>query len=358
MNATATKELLSVSEATRILSSQNFVLAEHQPYISGERFLMAKNKLVLGAIHTPSNTNVVIKISNVPAGQKEIRDEKNIREVLHSLAFANRVIAFPKEIFFSDSDTHTIFATEFIEQEKVFVVHTLEEQFFMALRAFEAQEAFHATTFEHVNAVKGVFEVFDEKKYIEILHTFVDTLEHEWGNREETRTLARAEKFFKEHYRIIERYGRFLTHTDFVPHNFRIQNNEVYMLDCSAVHFGNKYEGWARFLNYMYIHNPELERLLTEYLRTNRGEKECLCLRLMRAYKVGHLLAYYARSLKDTEGNLRALTEIRIKFWGRILSSILEDIPPKEEIITTYRTERNKLRSPEEKERQKDFAVS
>jgi len=351
------KTLLSLKEAEKILTGHSFSLNGRQLYISGERFLMAKNKLVLAGTSSDGALKVVIKISNVENGRKEIRDEKNIRDLLESLSFANKTISFPKEIFFSDNDTTTVWVTEFIEQEKIFVAYPIEEQFFMALRAFEAQEAFHATTFEHTRKIAPTFEIFDQQKYLEIFSTFVETLKNEYGNREATRTLARAEKFFAEHIKTLERYGRFLTHTDFVPHNFRIKNKEVYMLDCSAVHFGNKYEGWARFLNYMYIHNPALERLLTEYLRTNRGEEEYLSLRLMRIYKSGHLLSYYARSLKDTVGDLHKLTELRLNLWNYILKCLLDDVTPKEKLTTTYRTERNALRSPEEKERQKDFSA-
>lgn len=351
------KTLLTLEEAGAILAHHGFFLAENQPYISGERFLMAKNKLVLAGMCILVPTKIIIKISNLASGRKEIRDEKNIRDMLASLAFTNKSIAIPKEVYFSNTDTYTIWITEYIEQEKIFVEYSVEEQFFMILRAFEAQEAFHATTFEHTRTIAPIFEIFNVKKYQEIFQTFVETLEKECGNCEATRTLARSEKFFAEHIDTIDRYGKFLTHTDFVPHNFRIKNKEIYMLDCSAVHFGNKYEGWARFLNYMYIHNPALERLLTEYLRTNRGEEEYLNLRLMRMYKAGHLLAYYARSLKETVGELHTLTELRLNLWNDILKCILADEAPKEKLILNYRTERNALRSLEEKERQKDFAA-
>lgn len=340
-----------------MLEKHGFFLAEKQPYLSGERFLMAKNKLVLAGAYSKDSSRVIIKISDLENGRKEIRDEKHIRDLLHSLAFADKMITFPKEVYFHENDTKTIWVTEFIEQENIFVNYALEEQFFMALRAFEAQEAFHATTFEHTRTIAPVFEIYNAKKYLDTFHVFIETLKKECGNREATRSLIRAEKFFAEHANTIDRYGRFLTHTDFVPHNFRIKNKEIYMLDCSSVHFGNKYEGWARFLNYMYIHNPALERALSEYLLMNRGEEEHFSLRLMRTFKAGHLLAYYARSLKETTGDLHALIEIRLNLWNDILKCLLENAPPKERLITTYRAKRNVLRSPQEKERQKDFAA-
>lgn len=129
------------------------------------------------------------------------------------------------------------------------------------------------------------------------------------------------------------------------------------MLDCSSVYFSNKYEGWARFLNYMIIHNPDLEKLLVRYIIENRGEKEYLSLRLMRVLKIGELLEYYARSFNKTMGDLHTLTEIRIQFWHKALVSLLDDKPLSGEIRDDYITKRNALRSPEEKERQREFAV-
>jgi hypothetical protein len=128
------------------------------------------------------------------------------------------------------------------------------------------------------------------------------------------------------------------------------------MLDCSAVHFGNKYEGWARFLNYMLIHNPRLEQVLSSYIRANRGADEYLDLRLMRAYKIGYLLEYYARSLEKTSGDLRELTKLRLKFWLEMLKAVVTDAQPDPKISEEYRTGRDGLRSQEEKERQQEFA--
>lgn len=357
---TPKETLIGLDGARGILAKHGFLLAPHQPYMSGERFLMAKTRLVLAGTRSGDTNKVIIKISNVASGREEIRTEKRVRDTLQTLSFAKKTIAFPKEVFFLDNEGVAILVTEFIEQEKIFVDYTIEEQFFMALRAFEEQEAFHATTFEHTRAIAPVFELFNSKRYQEVFHTFVETLKKECGNREATRTIAKAEKFLDEHNDTIDRYSNVFTHTDFVPHNFRIHKGVLHMLDCGdsmEVHFGNKYEGWARFLNYLYIHNPTLEHLLTDYIRINRDKEEYLSLRLMRIYKAGRLLAYYARSLKDTTGDLHALTELRLNLWNNILKCLLSDVAPKEKLISDYRKDRNALRSPEEKERQKDFAA-
>src|SRR5689334_21028137 len=110
--------------------------------MSGERFLMMKDKSVLVGTDK-SGKKVIIKVANKEGGKKEILREKQARELLQSIAFANDQIIFPKETYFGEQDGFLIWATEFISQDKVFVAHTIEEQFFLILRAFEAQEAFH-----------------------------------------------------------------------------------------------------------------------------------------------------------------------------------------------------------------------
>jgi hypothetical protein len=162
--------------------------------------------------------------------------------------------------------------------------------------------------------------------------------------------------------KLIDKYGNYLSHTDFVPHNFRVRDRKIYMLDCSpeyrTVHFGNKYEGWARFINYMVIHNPELGNILADYVRKNRGEEEHMSLRLMRVYKLGFLIAFYTESLKSTTGDLLELTRERIGFWHEVLKFILGDKPVSSDFVKEYKDKRDKLRSEEEKKRQREFAVA
>jgi hypothetical protein len=334
-------------EAT--LKSLGFTLEAEQPHISGERFLMAKNKQVLVG-HDKTGRHVVIKVSTVPEGQEDISREKKARDMLSSLSFALDNILFPEEIFFGKKDGYLIWAIEYIEQEKVFVEYTLEEQFFLILRAFEAQEAFHATTFEHEKKVQSLFPILHAQEYFAEFEKF------------EVEGLETAHQFLLTHKTLIDKYCNYLTHTDFVPHNFRVRNRKIYMLDCSpeirTVHFGNKYEGWARFLNYMTIHNPKLEKLLEEYIRKNRGEEEYQVLRLMRVYKLGFILDFYQKSLAKTEGDLKELTLERLDFWREVLKYVLADQEMPEGFIEDYKKKRDSLRSEDEKRRQKEFAVA
>lgn len=326
--------------------------------MSGERYLMTKDKLVLAGRRIKDGARVIIKTSQHPDGQNEIETEKKSRDLLKSLSFANKTITFPDELYYGKHDEVLIWITSYIPQDKVFVAHELEEQFFLALRAFEAQEAFHATTFEHVRLVKNTFPVYNAEKNIKKFETFIKHIIENYPDKNLHAMLSKADEFLKSEVQIIESYSRYLVHQDFVPHNFRIQNKKIFMLDCSSVYFSNKYEGWARFLNYMIIHSPDLEKLLVRYIIENRGEKEYLSLRLMRVFKIGELLEYYARSFNKTTGDLHILTEIRIQFWREVLESMLADKLLSEEIRNNYIEKRNALRSPEEKERQREFAVA
>lgn len=341
---------MDANELERIrpaLLTLGYALEAEQPHISGERFLMQKEKLVLAGTDKIGN-KVIIKVARLAGGKTEIKKEKSARDLLSSLAFASEVILFPKELHFGEIGEYLFLITEYIAQDKVFVEHTLEEQFFMALRAFEAQESFHATTFEHLKKVEKVFPVHHARDYFNMFEDFMKN----------TPSLEPAVEFLRANKILIDTYCNYLVHTDFVPHNLRVHGRKLYMLDAAAAEFGNKYEGWARFLNYMVIHNPALERLLSEYIQKNRGPEEYLNLRLMRVFKIGYLIDYYARSLTKTEGDLHELTQKRLAFWQRVLQSVLEDIPFPLEVVEEYKGKRDTLRSEEEKKRQKEFAVA
>lgn len=353
---TSKKEELE--KITAILVSLGYLLDENQPHLSGERYLMTRDKFVLAGKSTSNNARVIIKASQYPDGQKEIQTEKKSRDLLKSLSFTKKDILFPDELYFGKHDGFLIWITSYIPQDKIFVAHTLEEQFFLALRAFEAQEAFHATTFEHLSNIRDTFPIFKSAEYLKEFEGYKLSISENYQNEELSKVLTEARLFLNKNKVTIDRYANHLTHTDFVPHNFRIKGHDVYMLDCSSVYFGNKYEAWARFLNYMLIHNPALEQLLSEYLRKNRGEEEYLSLRLMRVFKIGKLLQYYTGSLKKTEGDLHTLTEVRIKLWHQALKAILEDRPLSKDIRNEYISTRDTLRSPEEKERQREFAIA
>lgn len=343
-----------------LLKPLGFSLDERQPYISGERYLMAGGKLVLAGTKE-DGVKVIIKASRHADGKKEIESEKRSRDLMRSLSFADKKILIPEELYYGAVGEYIFLVIRFIPQDKIFAAHTIEEQFFIALSAFEAQESFHATTYEHLRAVEDVFPVLSSIEYLVDFTRLKDSILRHYPDDSLRTLLEKTETFLKEGRRPIDRYARYLTHTDFVPHNFRLAEHTLYMLDCvpnyATVHFGNKYEGWARFLNYMLTHSPELERLLVTYVRNVRGEDEYLSLRLMRAYKITFLLEYYARSLEKTSGDLYTLTRARLAYWSEALAAILEDRPLSEDVRNEYVATRNSLRSDEEKERQREFNV-
>jgi hypothetical protein len=351
-----TKEKLRV--ISNILKPIGFSLDKEQLHISGERFLMTRNKLVLTGKSDNNQEKVIIKISDHFDGKNEIRQEKEARDFLQYLSFSDDTILFPKEIYFGEIEPYLIWVCKFIPQDKVFVAHTLEEQFFIILRAFESQEAFHATTFEHQKNIRKVFETFLAEDYLKDFRDFKNAVSKNYTDDSLLKTMDKAEIILRENKDLINDYCNYLAHTDFVPHNFRVEEYFLYMLDCSAVHFGNKYEGWARFLNYMTIHNPELEHILGEYILKNRDKEEYENLKLMRIYKIGFLLKYHTESFNKTTGNLHDLTKKRIEFWQKVLEAIMDDRFVDREIINQYKKERDNLRSEEEKKRQKEFAIA
>lgn len=354
--------MTALEEIAKVIEQIGYSLESEQPHLSGERFLMSKDKYVLVARRSTDNAKVIIKTSRSTEGKVDINNEKRARDLLKSISFANKKILLPNETYYGEIAGYTLWATEYIEQDKIFVAHTTEEQFFLILSAFEEQESFHATTYEHLNTVKQIFPILQGQEYFREFDKFMQTLTEVRLGTNLAETLIKAASFLRDNKNTIDKHSNYLTHTDFVPHNFRVKDRQIYMLDCSpeyrTVHFGNKYEGWARFLNYMTIHNPELEKTLSDYVRKNRGEEEYLNLRLMRVYKLGFLLDFYAKSISKTEGDLKELTIERINFWHEVLKFILNDQEIPTDFIENYKNKRDNLRSEEEKKRQREFAVA
>lgn len=337
-------------DTSQILLRLGFALEKDQPHISGERFLLAPNKQVLVGRQLDTNQRVIIKISHLIKGKQEIRQEKKVRDILMSFAFSRKVMFFPKEIFFGLRQSYLILITEFIEQDKVFVARTLSEQTAIIMHSFKTREAFHAKTFNRVRKASKTFPILRSQDYLTNFGQFKKTLG-------KNLTMEQAEQVLQTNAAVIEKHGNYLIHGDFVPHNFRVRDGALYILDYSAFHFGNKYEEWARLLNYMVIYNPSLEKKLRLHVLTKRSASDYLDLRLMRIYKIGQLLDFYTRSLPKTTAKLHTLTNFRIKFWQTVLKSVLEDKPVADKTIKAYIKARDRLRSAEEKKRQKEFTL-
>jgi len=351
-----------LTRAGRVAANFGFDLDDRQVHIGGERYLMTQKrdvgggglKLVLLGKRTSDGLRVVIKFSTDADGMREIETEHNARILITNLDFAYHTFAAPEELLYKKNTEYAIAISVYIEQQSVFLSRTKEEQFALALRSFKTQEGVHATTYAHAKKIRGALGMINAGNYLRSFAGFVkDTASVHDAHLDQT--LAQASQFLEAHTMTIEQYCGFLTHSDFVPHNLRIVDNQIYLLDYASIHFGSKHESWARFLNFMMLYNPALEQTLLQYVRDNRSEEEYLSLRLMRVYKLGFLLSFYAGQLGKASSDVEALAKERIAFWTKALVAVIEDEPLAPRVISDYQTTRDVLRSTEEKERQREL---
>lgn len=345
-----------------ILTKHNLTLQTEQPHLKGERFLM-QNATTAGGVklilfgNTADGSRVVIKATRNPNGQEELRHERRCRDVLHKLKFAAEVFHTPPELAWIEEDDFVVSVQLFIDQISTFLERPLEEQFTFALAAFKAQEGTHATTNSHHKLIAGIYEERHSDTYLAQFKKFANETKATLPEATQLHELlAKTHTTLTEQARTIEQYTGFLTHTDFVPHNIRIDaSGTMFLLDHSSLTFGNKHEGWARFINFMTLYNPPLARWLTKYVADNRSPEENRSLKLMRLYRLCELVWYYQNKLPLSTGNLYELNYARVFFWADVLKYVLDDkeIPP--ELIVTYENTRDALRSADEKERQKDL---
>jgi len=341
-----------------ILKKHGYALELLQPHIAGERYLMhavtttsGKKLILLGK--NAEGARVVIKATRDSSGKNELIHERTCRTLLNDIDFAGEVFHTPSETDFIKENGFVISIQLFIEQSCSFLERPIKDQFDFALRAFKGQESAHATTSKHRARVAGVFGIRDTKIYLSAFNTFITNMKGVLPERMDIHTLfCTALQILEKEKVSIEQYTGFLTHTDFVPHNFRISENTIYLLDHSSLTFGNKYEGWARFVNFMTLYNPPLEQALVTYVKENRTEEESVSLKMMRIYRLGEIIWYYARTLEKSIDNLHRLNTARIDFWSTVLSHILNDKPVPYSVISTYTHTRDTLRSDDEKKRQ------
>lgn len=345
-----------LARARPLVEAEGFQIDDTQVHIGGERYLMSGRKLVLTGSRRADGMRVMIKVSSDAAGKAEIEAERNACAAVQTLNFSYRRFFVPEELFAGTRRDVLIVVTKYIHEEKPFLQHEPKEQFFLALRALETQEGVHVATADHARAIRGVFGVVHAAEYLRDLTELVTRIRTCLPQDAELGALMdRAAEFCTNHQTEIDLYGDFLTHTDFVPHNLRTVGNDIYLLDYSSIRFANKYESWARFLNFMVIHDPLLERWLTRYVKENRPA-EYGALQAMRVYKIVYLIDFYARSLAKIEGDLLALNAERIRFWMTVLACVLEDRAVPDDVITGYKNARDRLRSEGERLRQKELA--
>lgn len=349
------QNISDVTEAA--LSSHQIILDEHQPHTLGERFLMQAvtttggKKVILLGQKKNSDERFVIKIADDAAGKKEISDERDARSLLQSIEFNYESFHAPEEIAHFEYRGYLINVQRHIDQSSAFLERSTEEQFTYALAAFKAQERTRATTHRHFKKISRVFGArtwVEYKKFINYFDITFSDSPIDIG----TACIKKAKHSLEAGSQRIEQYGGFLTHTDFVPHNFRINNGKMYLLDFSSLCFGNKHESWARFLNFMTLYNRELERLLIEYVENNRSVEERESLQLMRIYRLCEITSYYIQKVPQSDGALKELNTARVKFWHDVLAAELGNMRVSDEVVKNYISVRDSLRTEEEKKRQ------
>jgi len=347
------------TELTKIiplLDNLGFSLEEEQVHVIGERYIINNQKLILTGRRVKNGQRVIIKISNNEKFIKEIEHERKCREILKKIDFSSHVFFSPQEILFTKKQGFIIFVTAFIEQENTFLERPFEEQFFLALKALEVQEGVHATTYKHASVIKKIFGIWNAEKYFEIFNKYKKEIESKSPENKKTKIIfLKAQEFIRTNFETINLYSGFLVHWDFVPHNIRIDKLNIYLLDHSSMRFGNKHESWARFINFMTLYNPKLEKALIDYIKDNRSQEETLSLQLMRVFRLTELIKYYVSTLENLSGNVLTLNKKRIEFWSNALEAVLDNKFVRQEIIDDYKNIRDSLRSEDEKQRQKNL---
>lgn len=332
-----------------ILEKHNVTLEPDQPHISGERFLMSGQKVVLVGRDKKTDRRLIIKSSSDKSGIKEIEAERLAQQTLQKLPFAYHPLLAPSEIWYDQKNGRIAIATEFIEQTRPYLSLPLIEQFDLIVQAFTMLAGVHATTASHIKSIGSVVATWGVADYEKQFGKFNITV-----NTPELHTsLERSVEAIATQRDDIERYCGFLTHDDFALHNFRFYNNQIYLIDQSSLRFGNKHESWARFMNYMLLYNRDLEQALLQYLRDNAAPEELRSLRLMRIYKLVELLNYHSNAARHSEGNVKKLSERRVIFWHEVLKNVLDNTDTPKDTITQYQGARDTLRSEEEVARQR-----
>lgn len=349
----ATTRALSpvIDGGSRTLEELGYALDERQPHLGGERRHFSADKSVLFGTRRRDGLRVVIKISATPSGIAELERERACRAALENMGFAYGTFYSPDEIYAGRHGAQLIVITRFVEQDKPFLERPLDEQYALALQGFEAQEGAHAVTEQHVRFARKNFELWTVHDYLARAREYRDEIARIRG--EASPTVDEAVKRLMNAPDDIERYCGFLTHYDFSPQNIRVSGGRLYLLDHASLRFGNKHESWARFMNFMVLYNPALERMLDTHVRDERSTEEYRSLTLMRSFRLLELIAHHARISEKAEDALAELSRTRVAFWTHVLSHVLDGTTMPPEDIATYQNARDSLRSPEEKERQK-----
>lgn len=340
--------------ALPLLARLGFKLEDEQVHLGGERYLTAGRKLVLVARRQSDGLRLVVKVSSHPDGVAELERELRYRRVLERINFAYHVFMSPPVLLDGTFGSMRVVATEFIEQSSTFLSRPVEEQLFLALKAFEGLEGVHATTYGHRHDVQRTLGIWTAETYRREVAQHLRQLSGEGSLPLGQRLEATIGRLAADR-EVVDLYGSFLTHWDLVPHNLRVRGHDLYLLDHSALRFGSKHEGWARFTNFMALYNPALEAALVGYVAANRGQLEARSLRAMRLYRAIELAWYYWQTLPDARGDLQTLNQRRVELWLHVFDAVAEGRQPDPGYLAAYRAQRDALRDEAELRRQRNL---
>jgi hypothetical protein len=341
-----------------ILEEKGLVLLDDQPHISGERFLMSGKKVVLEAKEEGSLNKLIIKSTSDTKYRAELIAEASSQSRLQEIPFAYHPLLAPEQRWLEKDGDRVTVATEYIEQPIPFLTLPLEKQFDLILDAFKMLAGVHVTTASHSSFVKK-FKSWNAKNYLEAAEGFLEEIkDREPGATTLLSTVETGFNILNNKEIDIERFCGFLTHDDFALHNFRFYQDAIYLIDQSSLLFGNKHESWARLMNFMILNNRDLEQAILKYTKNNLSDEEQSSLYLMRIYKLIELINYHHRATIESVDNIKKLSERRITFWSLVLEKTIHNQDVDQADVEAYKKDRDDLRSPEEKARQKSLQHS
>lgn len=340
-----------------LLSTIGVTLDEIQPNLIGEKFLMKTDKFGLTGTYTPENAKVMIKASNHKNGIKELEADRKVSHIVDKLSFSNEKIKTAKEYFYGDLGGYRILVQEFLDQQKALIQLPLEDQYYISMRGFSVLESFYLTTKSHYTEVKKHFPILTAKDYLKTFSKYLKNIHNILNDPIVDEKLDQSYTLFRQNLKLVDKFSAYLVHEDFVPHNFRVYNNILYFIDHEALRFGNKYESWARYVNWMLVQYPPMEEKLVEHVR-KLGTEDYLNLRMMRLLKCAQLINYYAETLAKTSGDTYDLNVRRFNLWIEVLVSLTNDRKLHPSFIEEYKQARDVLRTDDEKQRQKLLRIT
>ncbi|GIW68433.1 MAG: hypothetical protein KatS3mg099_381 [Candidatus Parcubacteria bacterium] len=351
-----------IGEARVRLASWGITLEEEQPFLGGEQPYIQNAATARGWTVTlfgrrgkRRRKRVVVKIGLNEEGCRLLRKSREAHEAFDALRFAYEPFSVPRELIACPgAPLPWLIVYEYMPQERAFTDLPPTKQFAVVARALRPLEETYALMRHHLRRALRTFGITPPTRGEEITRQ-ATALARETGNPPIAGTLEQASERLAKERAWIEMYHPFLTHPDFVPHNFRVTpDGTVVLLDVGDLEFGNKHTGWARLALWAQLHSPVLARAIYDHFARFRPEEEQRSFDAMRIARAAELLLHYLSILPLTEENsaMQKLTRERIALWHNTLRALLEGEEPPEAAFAAYRTRRDALRDDREKSRQ------